>query len=60
MNTDISNEGVGAVLSQGQIGKDLPVSCDSRNLNEAERNYSTSEIELLAIVWGIKHLYVRK
>jgi hypothetical protein len=52
--TDASNEAIGAVLSQGQIGKDLPIAYASRNLNKAEKHYSTSEKELLAIVWGIK------
>jgi hypothetical protein len=42
---------VGAVLSQGEIGKDLPCAFASRSLNKAERNYSTTEKELLAIVW---------
>jgi hypothetical protein len=64
LTTDASNEGIGAILSQGQIGKDLPIAYASRNLNKAERNYTTSEKELLAIVWGIKHyrpyLYGRK
>jgi hypothetical protein len=55
LTTDASNEGIGAILSQGQIGKDLPIAYASRNLNTAERNYTTSEKELLAIVWGIKH-----
>lgn len=54
LTTDASNQGLGAILSQGEIGKDLHYT--SRNLNKAEKNYSTSEKELLAIVWGIKHL----
>jgi hypothetical protein len=64
LTTDASNDGIGAILSQGEIGKDLPIAYASRNLNKAEKNYTTSEKELLAIVWGIKHfrpyLYGRK
>jgi hypothetical protein len=64
LTTDATNDGIGAILSQGEIGKDLPVAYASRNLNKAERNYTTSEKELLAIVWGIKYfrpyLYGRK
>jgi hypothetical protein len=64
LTTDASNGGAGAVLSQGHIGKDLPIANASRSFNKAERNYSTVEKELEAIVWGIKHfrpyLYGRK
>jgi len=42
-------------LSQGEIGKDLPVAFASRSFNKAERNYSTAERELAAILWGIKY-----
>lgn len=53
--TDASNEGVGAILSQGEIGRDHPIAFASRSLNKAERNYSTTEKELLAIVWGVRY-----
>jgi len=55
LSTDASNDGAGTVLSQGQIGKDLPIAYASPSLNKPERNYSTVEKELAAIVWGIKH-----
>jgi len=47
LTTEASNQGVGAVLSQGPIGKDLPVAYASRSLNRAETHYTTSEKELL-------------
>jgi hypothetical protein len=50
LTTDASNEAIGAVLSQGPIGKDLPIAYASRTLNNPEKNYPTVEKELLAIV----------
>ena len=55
VTTDASNYAVGAVLSQGQIGKDLPIAYASRTLNSAETNYSTIEKELLAVVFAVDH-----
>ena len=47
---------MGAVLSQkSPDNDDLPIAYASRCLNPAERNYSTIEKELLAIVWSTKN-----
>lgn len=64
LTTDASGFAIGGILSQGDIGKDLPVTYTSRLLNQAEQNYSTIEKELLAIIYCTKHfrpyLYGRK
>jgi hypothetical protein len=51
---DASSNGIGSVLSQGTIGEDLPVAYASRVLTTREKNYSTIERELTAIVWACK------
>jgi len=43
LTTDASNYGLGAVLPQGIIGKNLPLAYVSRRLNKAETGYRTSE-----------------
>lgn len=64
LTTDASNVAIGGILSQGRIGQDKPIAYYSRTLNSAERNYSTVERELLAMVEATKHfrpyLYGRK
>jgi hypothetical protein len=55
LTSDASNAGLGAVLCQGPLGKDLPVAYSSRSLNKAEINCTTSEKELLAIVWATRY-----
>lgn len=56
LTTDASNTAIGGVLSQGEIGKDRPITYISRSLNKTEENYSTIEKELLAIIWSLDKL----
>ena len=53
LQTDASQERLGAALSQpGEQGEQI-VAYASRSLTKAERNYSTTELEYLAVKWGI-------
>ncbi|GFT27069.1 retrovirus-related Pol polyprotein from transposon 297 [Trichonephila clavipes] len=53
IRTDASNYAPGAVLLQGEDKEEHPVEFSSRLLNPAERNYSTTEREALAVVWAL-------
>jgi hypothetical protein len=55
LTTNASNAGLGAVLTQGPLEKDLPIAYASRSLNKSETHYTMSEKELLAIVWATKY-----
>ena len=53
---DASNFAVGAVLTQEHEDGEHPVVYVSRVLTAAERNYSTTEKECLALIWAMKKL----
>ena len=60
VQTDASLVGIGAVLSQkfgseddGKV-RDQPVAFVSRTLKGYEKNYSATDLELLAVIWSLK------
>lgn len=55
VDTDASNWGVGAVLSQVQGGTERVIAYYSRALSKPERNYCVTRRELLAVVAGLRH-----
>ncbi|GFV26537.1 transposon Ty3-I Gag-Pol polyprotein [Trichonephila clavipes] len=53
LHTDADGYGIGAVLVQQQDGKERVISYVSRTLTKAEKNYSITEREYLAVIWSI-------
>ena len=62
--TDASSEGIGVTLGQIQNNRKVAIAYAGRDFNAAEKNYSTTEREALAVIFGIKkfepYLYGRK
>ncbi|GAB1869457.1 RNA-directed DNA polymerase [Camponotus japonicus] len=54
LDTDASNIGIGAVLSQRQSGKERVIAYFSKVLSKTERNYCVTRRELLAVVDSLK------
>ena len=58
VQTDASERGIGAVLSQEVFDGEHPVVNVSHRLRPRESKYVTIEKECLAIVWGVQSLRV--
>ena len=58
VETDASICGLGAVVSKIQDDAKLhPIAYASRSLTAAERNYSITELETLAVVWALTRFH---
>ena len=57
LHTDASGWAVGAILSQESVGGERVIAYYSRQVSKAERNYSTTEREALAVVTAVKEFY---
>ena len=55
LHSDASGLGVGATLNVCRDGEDRPVAYFSKQLQGAQRFYSATELEMLAIFTGIQH-----
>ncbi len=56
--TDVSLKGLGAVLKQKDENKNLrPIAYASRSLTSVEKNYHTTDLKCLAIIWSVKHFH---
>jgi transposase InsO family protein len=56
LETDASDEALSATLLQRDDNDELhPVAYASKTLNDAQRNYTVTDREALAIVWGLEH-----
>ena len=55
LDTDASDFGIGAVLSQVQDGVEKVIAYSSRTLSKAERKYCVTRKELLAIVYHVRY-----
>ena len=53
LHTDVSGEGLGAVLYQVQKGWKRVIAYASQSLSRSKRNYPVHKLEFLALMWAI-------
>ena len=58
LHTDASVLRIGAVLSVKRVGEEQPVAYFSKRTTSAERNYTISELECLAVVKAVDHFAI--
>ena len=54
LHTDASREGLGAMLTQKQDGKDVAIAYASRAIAKPEQAFAVWELEALAVVWACR------
>ena len=55
--TDSCDYAYGVIFSQRRNEQEMPIAYFSKSMTQAQRNYSTSEKELLAVVMAIEHFH---
>ena len=56
LQTDASDYAIAGVLTQVISGEEHPICYVSRTLSKAERNYTVTEKECLAVLWAVERL----
>ena len=54
LQTDACTTGLGALLTQEHDGEEKIITCGSRSLSKAERNYSATELKCMAVIWAVE------
>ena len=55
LDTDASDETIGSVLSQVQLGREKVIAFGSHSLGKSERNYCATDRELLALKYFVQY-----